>query len=158
MTYLSPGLRFFHQGQFQGRKKRISPHLGRAPEEPVDLKLEEFYGRMLSILREPLVRQGEWQLLKCESAWDGNWTWDGFLAFAWESPDGDRLLVVVNFAPNQSQCYVRLPFADLAGKHWTLQDLLGEVIYHRNGDELQSRGLYLDVAPWQRHVFSFERS
>ena len=31
-----PGLRFFHQGQFEGRKKRISPHLVRGPEEPVD--------------------------------------------------------------------------------------------------------------------------
>ncbi len=30
ITFLSPGLRFFHQGQFEGRKKRISPHLVRA--------------------------------------------------------------------------------------------------------------------------------
>jgi alpha amylase-like protein len=29
ITYLTPGLRFFHQGQFEGRKKRISPHLVR---------------------------------------------------------------------------------------------------------------------------------
>ena len=36
LTYLSPGLRFFHQGQFEGRRKRISPHLVRAPVEPVD--------------------------------------------------------------------------------------------------------------------------
>ena len=35
ITFLSPGLRFFHQGQFEGRKKRISPHLVRAPVEPV---------------------------------------------------------------------------------------------------------------------------
>ena len=34
ITFLSPGLRFFHQGQFQGRRKRISPHLVRAPQEP----------------------------------------------------------------------------------------------------------------------------
>src|SRR5690349_3771282 len=27
VTYLTPGLRFFHQGQLEGRKKRISPHL-----------------------------------------------------------------------------------------------------------------------------------
>ena len=32
ITFLSPGLRFFHQGQFEGRKKRISPHLIREPE------------------------------------------------------------------------------------------------------------------------------
>src|SRR6476619_2810075 len=30
ITYLSPGLRFFHQGQLEGRRKRISPHLVRA--------------------------------------------------------------------------------------------------------------------------------
>ena len=30
ITFLSPGLRFFHQGQFEGRRKRISPHLVRA--------------------------------------------------------------------------------------------------------------------------------
>ncbi len=26
-TFLSPGLRFFHDGQIEGRQKRISPHL-----------------------------------------------------------------------------------------------------------------------------------
>ena len=36
ITFLSPGLRFFHQGQFEGRRKRISPHLVRAPLEPAD--------------------------------------------------------------------------------------------------------------------------
>ena len=38
--FLSPGLRFFHQGQFEGRRKRISPHLVRGPMEPVDEKSE----------------------------------------------------------------------------------------------------------------------
>src|SRR5262249_37659643 len=27
ITFLSPGLRFFHQGQLEGRRKHISPHL-----------------------------------------------------------------------------------------------------------------------------------
>ena len=84
ITFLSPGLRFFHQGQFQGRKTRISPHLVRGPEEPIDQRLEQFYDRLLAVLRQPAVRDGEWQLLDCTSAWDGNWTWDGFLAFAWQ--------------------------------------------------------------------------
>ena len=48
LTFLSPGLRFFHQGQFQGRRKRISPHLVRGPEEPNDQRLEHFYDRLLS--------------------------------------------------------------------------------------------------------------
>ena len=43
ITFLSPGLRFFHQGQFEGRRKRISPHLVRAPLEPADTALQQFY-------------------------------------------------------------------------------------------------------------------
>ena len=65
ITFLSPGLRFFHQGQFEGRTKRISPHLGRGPDEPVDRSLEQFYDRLLAVLRQPAVRDGAWQLLEC---------------------------------------------------------------------------------------------
>jgi hypothetical protein len=154
ITFLSPGLRFFHQGQFQGRRKRISPHLVRGPAESIDQKLDQFYGRLLAVLRNPLVRRGQWQMLECTSAWEGNWTWDCFLAFVWQNPDKERLLVTVNYAPNESQCYVRLPFADLAGSQWRLVDQLEEVVHEREGEDLQSRGLYLDSAPWKASVFA----
>ena len=36
LAFLTPGLRFFHQGQFEGRRKRVSIHLDRAPAEPPD--------------------------------------------------------------------------------------------------------------------------
>ena len=158
ITFLSPGLRFFHQGQFEGRKKRISPHLCRGPCEPVDPKLQQFYERLLAVLRQPAVRDGQWQLLECVPAWDGNWTWDCFVAFAWQGPGGERLLVAVNYAPNQSQCYVRLPFADLAGSQWRLQDQMGSAIYDRDGNDLQSHGLFLDMSPWQAAVFSLTKT
>jgi glycosidase len=56
VTFLSPGLRFFHQGQFEGCRKRISPHLVRAPEEPVDASLQGFYGNLMTALRQPVFR------------------------------------------------------------------------------------------------------
>jgi hypothetical protein len=80
------------------------------------------------------MRNGQWRLLKCIPAWDGNWTWDCFLVFAWEDPEGERMLVTVNYAPNQSQCYVELPFGDLAGSKWRLQDEMAEVVYERDGN------------------------
>jgi hypothetical protein len=67
------------------------------------------------------------------------------------------LLVVVNYAPNQSQCYVRLPFADLGGGAWRLQDQMADVGYDRDGSDLQARGLYLDASPWQASVFALTR-
>jgi hypothetical protein len=157
VTFLSPGLRFFHEGQFRGRKKRISPHLCRRPDEPVDADLAKFYDRLLAVLRQPLVRDGRWQLLECAPAWDGNWTWDCFLAFAWQGAGEERLLAAVNYAPNQSQCYVRLPFPDLENHRWGLRDLLGETTYDREGSDLQARGLFLDVPPWNASVFSLKK-
>src|SRR5262249_3574648 len=56
ITFLAPGLRFFHQGQFEGRRKRISPHLVRAPEEPVDQELRSFYDQLLAVLKSATVR------------------------------------------------------------------------------------------------------
>jgi hypothetical protein len=157
ITFLSPGLRFFHQGQFEGRKKRISPHLGRAPEESVNERSEQFYEQLRAVLRRSVVRDGQWHLLECIPAWEGNWTADCFAAFAWRGPQDDWLLAAVNYAPNQSQCYVRLPFADLACSQWRLQDQLSTAVYERDGDDLNARGLYLDMAPWQASIYSVQR-
>jgi hypothetical protein len=66
------------------------------------------------------------------------------------------LVVTANYASHPSQCYVRLPFSDLGGRRWHLRDLLGEARYERDGDDLKSNGLYLDVPPWQCHAFEFE--
>jgi hypothetical protein len=153
VTYLSPGLRLFHQGQAEGRKKRISPHLVRAPLEPADGTLSRFYDGLLAVLRQPTVRDGQWRLLDCAPAWDGNWTWDCFIAWSWQGGDGQRRLIAVNYAGSQSQSYIRLPFPDLRGRTVRLKDLTAPASYDRDGDDLLSRGLYLDLPPWSYHVF-----
>jgi len=157
ITYLSPGLRFFHAGQFEGRTKRISPHLVRGPAEPLDRGLQQFYERLLTVLKLPAVRDGDWQLLDCRPAWDGNWTSDCFVAYAWQRSDA-RVVVVVNYASNQSQCYVALPFGDLAGAEWRLADQIGGAVYDRDGGDLQNRGLFVDARPWQGSVFVLTRN
>jgi hypothetical protein len=153
VTFLSPGLRFLHQGQLEGRRKRISPHLVRAPAEPVDEALRGFYDRLLAVLRQPAVRDGQWRLLECVPAWDGNWTSDGFIAWCWHGGGGERLLIVVNYGGHQGQCYVRLPLDDLRGRAVRLRDRMSPAVYDRSGDDLLARGLYLDLPAWGYHVF-----
>jgi hypothetical protein len=156
ITYLSPGLRFLHQGQLTGCQKRISPHLIRAPAEPVDEPLQDFYSRLLPLLRQPIFRDGEWRLMQCSLAWDGNWTWDCFIAALWQL-NGQRCLVAVNYADHQSQCLVRLPLPDLSACRVRLRDLMSPANYVRDGNDLLSRGLYLDVPPWGYNVFEMIR-
>jgi hypothetical protein len=155
ITFLSPGIRFFHQGQLDGCRTRISPHLVRGPSEPLDERLRIFYDRLLAVLRRPAVHQ-EWRLLECAPAWDGNWTWDSFLAFFWRGSEGERLLVTVNFSPTRGQCYVKVPASNLQGRVVRFRDLMGSECYDRAGNDIAAQGLYLDLPPWGYHVFGTE--
>jgi hypothetical protein len=156
LTYLSPGLRFFHQGQFQGRKKRISPHLVRAPHEPLNEELESFYEKLLDILRLPQFRSGQWQLLDCLPAWEWNWTNNNFISFFWQGEDEKRMLIAVNYSYEKSQCYIKLPFQNIFNGTWLVEDLLSGITYEREGDDLQNKGMYLDEPGWKIYVFSLE--
>jgi hypothetical protein len=156
LTFLSPGLRFFHQGQFAGRRTRISPHLVRAPEEAVDGVLAQFYDRLLAVLRQPLVRDGNWSLLECVPVWADNTTSDNFIAFRWVRAPHEWMFVAVNYSPQQSQCFMRTPFAELRGRTVRLQDRLSSAVYDRPGEDLRARGLFLDMPPWGYHVFDLQ--
>jgi Alpha amylase, catalytic domain len=154
ITFLSPCLRFFHQGEFEGRTKRISPHLVRAPRELPQAYLVRFYGSLLQLLTSPVFREGTWQLLEPVPAWEGNGSWESFILFAWHLGNNDRVLIAVNFALYAGQCFVKLPFPDLTSGHYRLTDMMGDAQYDRNGDDMYSRGLYLDMPAWGYHVFS----
>jgi hypothetical protein len=154
VTFLAPGLRFFHQGQFEGRQKRISPHLVRAPSEPTDSALSKFYARLLAALRLPAVRDGLWHLLDCQPAWDGNWTQDCFIAYGWEKSSTERLIAAVNYSDHQSQARVRLPWVVSDRETIQFDDLVEQITYDRAGAALASQGLYVDLPAWGIHVFS----
>jgi glycosidase len=152
IAFLVPGLRFFHEGQFEGRRAHVSMHLGRRPVEPIDHLLETFYDELLYCLKRPELREGEWAMRPCRAAWDGNPTWENCLAFTWQR--GSSLtLVCVNYGQTAGQCYVELNLPELRGKPVLLTDLLSPAHYERPGDELFRTGLYLDLPAWGYHLF-----
>lgn len=157
ITFFSPGLRFFHQGQLEGKKKRISPHLVRAPIEPENIKLEAFYKTLIGILKKPLFLNGKWELPHCAQAWEGNPSNESFISFAWHGDNDEKMLVAVNYSPNRAQCILKLPFQGLRDNAWLLHDLIGDFEYIREGNDLQSKGLYLDEPGWRIYIFTIQR-
>jgi hypothetical protein len=127
---------------------------GRGPDEAADAETSAFYDVLLECLKDPAFRDGDWDLLECRPAWDGNETSDAFVAFSWTGPGERRRLVAVNYARHASQCRVALPWRDLDGRGWRLQDLSGPAVYDRPGDGLTWPGLYLDMPAWDYHVFA----
>jgi hypothetical protein len=153
IKFLSPGLRFFHQGQFEGARVRVPTHLSRGPAEPTNPEIVAFYAKLLQVLKNTgAFRGGAWSRIQPQPAWPANWTSDNFIAYAWAG-GGNRHLVVVNYAGNQAQCRQRLPFPELRGKRVRLTDVIGTEVYDRDGAELVEAGLYIDHGPWHFKVF-----
>jgi hypothetical protein len=145
------GAKLLHEGQFEGRKVRLPVFLGRRPAEPVDHDLAAFYGRLLGEINQDVLRNGEWRL--CErSGWPDNQSCQHILAWCWVKEDA-RTLIVVNFSDGTAQARVHVPWDELGGKTWRLNDVLAGEIYDRSGDEMRDAGLYVDVGPWQCHLF-----
>ncbi len=145
------GARLLHEGQFEGRKIRLPVFLSRRPAEPVDQELMAFYHRLLKATHRDVFRNGTWRL--CErSGWPDNQTCQNLLAWCWTKED-ERYLVVINFRQEASQARVQVPWDELRGKGWRLNDVLSGETYDRSGSEMRDAGLYVDLAPWKCHVF-----
>ncbi|MDZ4848170.1 MAG: alpha-amylase family glycosyl hydrolase [Pirellulaceae bacterium] len=153
INYLSPGLRFFHQGQLEGCRKKISPHLVRAPQESTDTSLLDFYCQLLDVLRRHVVRDGTWQLLECLEAWNGNWTHDCFVAFGWQGKFEIPIVAIINYSEHPAQCRVRVPFLTPFLKSVQLRDLINSSVYDRDAMSITTEGLFVDLPAWGRHVF-----
>jgi len=59
-----PGLRLLHQGQLEGRRQALSVYLRRMPDERVDYEVAAFYDRLLRVMDNPAIRNGDLQLLE----------------------------------------------------------------------------------------------
>jgi glycosidase len=90
IAYLTPGLKFFQDGQLQGHRARLPVQLCRAPKEAEDAEIAAFYAALLELLRSGLPA-GEWRLL------DPPADAEAAIVFRWTDRSGG-LLVAVNFA------------------------------------------------------------
>ena len=114
---------------------RLPVFLGRRPAEPVDEDLRAFHLRLVAAAAQ--VRHGDWQ--RCEaSGWPDDQSCDQLVAWCW-SDDEHRSLVVVNLADAPAAAQVHLPWADLAGRTWRLEDLLSGDRFERDGDDDRHR-------------------
>ena len=155
-TATLPGIRLFHEGQFEGLKVKLPVFLGRRPDEPVDENLRGFYRTLLEAVNRNAFREGQWSL--CErTGWPDNTSFQNLVAWSWVHDD-ERYLIVVNFSDSPVQAQVRVPWGDTRVGQWHLIDVLSGATYQRDGDEMLSSGLYVELAPWNYHFFRCLRS
>jgi glycosidase len=145
-----PGMRFYFDGQIEGRMIRTPVQLGRWADEPSDARSVAIYERLLATASTPLLRHGEWRLLETSSAGDSSF--GDLIAFRWRL--GDAVAVVVaNLGIGNATGHVPI-VADLpAGNTFDFTDRLTDVTYRWARRSLDVRGLYVRLEPGAAHVF-----
>jgi hypothetical protein len=150
-----PGMRFLHEGQLRGWKVKTPVRLAVRRQEETDTRIAQLYERLLKTLNKTSVGNGDPTVLKPVPTWDGNDTAKWMLLIEWHASPEQFHLVAINFAPHNSQCYARISIANLAQHTWRMDDLLSDDSYERDGEALQSDGLYLDLPAYGAQCYEF---
>ena len=155
LTFLTPGLRFFHQGQREGKRVRIPVHLGRGPVEAAEAGIAAFLRRppgmpegpglprrRLAAPRVPprLGRERDVGLLRgLRLDRPGR-----------RAPPRRRQLRRLTRASATSRCRG----ATSTGGRGASRTSRGRRSTTATGGDLARQGLYLDMPAWGYHVFA----
>ncbi len=147
------GMRFYHHGQFEGKKIKLPVQLGRDTPEVVNLEVKQFYERLLQISSREIFKKGTWTLRFPNVPWEGNMSYRNILAWEWIYNE-QRALVVVNYSDQVSSCRIKL---DMSGysEELTFKDELNEQTYLRSAEEIHHSGLYVELKGYNSHIFFF---
>jgi hypothetical protein len=151
-----PGMRFLHEGQLLGYKRRLPVQLSRRAAEMPDASVSAMYEQLLGVLRTSSLATGSAELLAAKKAWEQNPTAQNFILVQWGDANPSFDLVVVNLAPHQGQCYAPVNLRPTNIRNWVVTDLLGSDRFVRPDEDLRKRGLYLDLGAKACQILHFE--
>jgi len=146
-------MRFWHMGQWDGRRKRIPVQLHRQPDEGVcgcllSVKspevicscVDQFYTRLLQVARQPIFREGNWRVVYELPAVTGliYWLWNHHHL---------QVLVAINYANTE----VAFSLADVLH----LLHLKNPRSLLSNREPVDPHQVHL-LAPWSVHVWEMD--
>lgn len=149
-----PGAKLLYDGQLDGRKIKLPVFLRRRAREPRNYELEMFYRALLKAIHADIFHDGVWQMCTVQG-WSDNASNENVLGWAWRHGER-RVLIVVNYSARRSQGMVQVPWDDMNGRVWRLADVLNGDVFLRDGNQLSSAGLFVDLDAWRFHFLEFE--
>ncbi|MGA8453294.1 MAG: alpha-amylase family glycosyl hydrolase [Candidatus Acidiferrales bacterium] len=145
-----PGMRFYHQGELEGRRIRLPIALRFAADGPPDPASQAFFQKMLKITQQDVFHLGEWRLL--ELVPEGDASPDGLIVYEWRSGNAWKV-IAANLTGSTSQGRLRLGDRISPAQQYIFHDELNDEKYPRTGKELHNVGLFIRRDGFQAHLF-----
>eukprot|EP01080_Neovahlkampfia_damariscottae_P010238 gene10238-2658_t len=146
ISFLLPGMRFHHHGQWVGKKNRLVVQLKKGQNENDNQQAIDFYKKFLPISNHEVFKHGEWKICKTEG---------DLLAWRFEYQNHKRL-VVINYSHNAHGAKITgVDNASGSGKV-KMNDLMTGRITEIDAEELRNQGIYRHLNPFQGEVFEYQ--
>jgi len=146
-----PGFRLFHDGQLEGRGMRLPIQLVREPEEAPDPPIAEFYEQLLHVCNSPVFHDGQWLLLETSQAGQRGNSHRDLLTWWWHRGDQTKV-VVVNYSPKHTSCWLKLPLPLGPNERILLRDELASTSAVQDTQQLANQDLHFNLKPWQAQI------
>ena len=146
-----PGMRFFFDGQFQGRRIRVPVQLGRWPDEPVDDSVRSLYERIRRFAAADVVQRGDFELLRISAA--GDHTSVHIVAYQWRFA-GAVAIVALNPGAAEARAFVDVDRDLPEWETLAFEDALSGERYRRTRSDLAAHGLYVRLPAGGAHLFT----
>ena len=149
-----PGMKFYYDGQFEGKKIKLPVQLGREPVEKFSNTVYKYYEKLLNITKEDIFIFGKWELLEPVSAGNENLSYQSFLAWLWTFKKS-KALIIINYSELTCQCRIKIETG--SDKNYiVLHDQLNGKIFDRTLSEIKNPGLFIELKGYASHIFTFE--
>lgn len=155
VAFTVPGMHFFHDGQMEGKTIRLPVQLQMLRKEKPDRVTKKFYDTLLEYVNHDLFRSGKWNLLDSAPAWENNISYKNLLSWLWSDKERSKL-IVVNYSAEHSQGRIYIPRSYIQKEIMVFYDVLTRTSYERDRANLFQNGMYVDLNPWQIHLFDLD--
>jgi hypothetical protein len=158
-----PGVALIHQGQMEGKRERLPvQRVVPLANETENSSLVSYYHRLLQVTSRPVFREGRLHVLYSNNA--------SFIAFARVLDDAKAIIIINTSSHYQKGSISMAPGLHLkSGAPYRLDDLFYELksvevkrnptvqpSYTYPAAQLINQGLYVELPPFDAHVFLFE--
>ena len=147
-----PGMKFYYDGQFEGKRIKLPLQLGFEPEERKSHTVMNYYNQLLQVIQNDVFKYGVFNKLDPISAGGNNHSFEHFFCWQW-TYKRELWIVITNYSETTSQCRIKFDIFLDANKI-ELFDHLAGISYTRNVDEIKSQGLYVELKGYRSHIFS----
>lgn len=152
-----PGMVLVQEGQREGWRVQLPVQLRRRPVEKPNRRLERFYGRLLTALRNGVFRSGSFTPLSLHPVEEHLAVAPGLIAYLREEGE-HRRIVIANSGRGRGRAYAPLP------PHWTQSnarmfrviDELSGAVEETPMTEVRSKGFLVDLSMGGHRLWKVE--